>query len=387
MGIAEEQELARARRAEAERLRQGEEGRFEAARRERARVALSTERRRLHDELAPPSPALESDENDATVRILPDDTVASALRRETSRARSQLGAYLAPDAPTGPELADLVTPRILGAYDPETAVEIGRLEGHFIEAERVYAHLVSFGWKGVPPILLGSIARRLTVLLINKHWLLPYRARNGRELEVAPEPAPAVRPPVAEPELCLECGADLSTPGPRCDACGGIDAAEAVRAPAPEPPPKPAPPPRSRSKAEMDRERRREAQAKKSAYANREMVLDFTGGPRPLPPGMGIDVPSSPEREERAAVDYARLVETVRFAGEREVDAHGAVKAMHFTELVSGTVVEVLAPSEYDRKYLEKQLVTIRWGGRARLVEASSLEGATERDFDAQEKA
>lgn len=383
MAFSEEEELAKARAAESAHAQREAEGMFEAARRQRASRAISLEWPRLHAALAPPSPAIEADENDATQRFLPEDTVDTAAVREVGRAlRAETAQVLSPS---------WIAQRILGAYDAESAFEVTRLPFSWITAERVFAHLESFGWEGPTPMELGSIARRLTVVLINKKWLLPYRTGPDAPVATAapgPVPVAASVAPGAplDVQLCLECGADLTVAGPRCDACAGLDKTEA-RLPQPAPVAKPAAKPESRSQGR----RKAVQQARPERYDNREMVLDFTGGPRPLPPGVN-DPPIEHRQRPLRVLSWARVLETTSFAESRTTNEAGGVIDMQFADLVAGTIVEVLEPAAQDKKDLEKrmeqgrQLVTIRWQGKTRLVDAKAIEGATEGDFEAQEK-
>jgi hypothetical protein len=187
-----------------------EENKDEAGRRQRVKRYLA-DWQRLHDILEPESAELEADECDAASRIEEGDTYEVALEREICRVVGKQ-KRLTPRS---------VALRISNAYDEEYAYILESLPSHAVSAERVYAHLLSYESvdRAIAPEALRSIARRATVLLLNRRFLA--RTATTRPAESPrPRPEPAPDPVgVREPELCLDCGRDVSLPGPGCEAC------------------------------------------------------------------------------------------------------------------------------------------------------------------------
>lgn len=82
------------------------------------------------------------------------------------------------------------------------------------------------------------------------------------------------------------------------------------------------------------------------------------------------------EAEARVVIDYAKVGEDMTFATKDPTSFTGRGKDV---VLKKGRIVEVMEPSPYDQKDIDKkkesgiQLVTIRWLGRIRLVYATHL--------------
>lgn len=191
----------------AEELRRAE-GRDEPARRRRVKGLLGAFAT-LHTDLEPETRELEIDECDAASRIEEGDTLEMALEREVARV---LEARVVPKM-----TPRSVTLRLVNAYDDEYAYSLESLPEYAVSAERIYAHLLSFESvrKLVSPAHIRSIARVATVLLLNRRYLARTRKGRAAESPVRKDP-PAASP---EPAMCLDCGRDLSAPGPGCDTC------------------------------------------------------------------------------------------------------------------------------------------------------------------------
>lgn len=205
-----------------------EEGKDEAARRQRVKKHLA-DWPRLHDLLEPESAQEEADECDATLRIQEGDTFQVAMERETALA---VGGKL-----TGHVTARSIALRVTNAYDEEYAYALESLPQDAVTAERVYAHILSYDYleKHIPPYALRSVARRATVLLLNRRYLAKtaktkpqssitasWAAAAAADSAARDEMHLAANRPVpvpAERELCLDCGRDVSTPGPGCASC------------------------------------------------------------------------------------------------------------------------------------------------------------------------
>jgi hypothetical protein len=92
-------------------------------------------------------------------------------------------------------------------------------------------------------------------------------------------------------------------------------------------------------------------------------------------------------REAREVVDYAKIAEPMVFATKDPAAQNG--RGPDIT-LEKGRTVEVMRPSVYDQRDIDKkaedgiQLVTIRWRGRTRLVHASMLFRSHEGAFKSQ---
>lgn len=202
--LAERERLLRAAemRDAAEAARRAE-GRDEASRRQRVKKLLESWSS-LHATLEPDSLELEMDENDAASRIERGDTLEAALEREVRRSMTE--------GDLGPVSARSIALRVLGAYDEEYAFTLGSLPDHAISAERIYAHVASFeSIAKLRPSVVRSIARRATVLLLNRRFCAASAA-----LLASP---PAEPETAQEPELCLDCGRDVHGQDPGCASC------------------------------------------------------------------------------------------------------------------------------------------------------------------------
>ena len=210
ISVEEDLERVRAHRRIEEVYRR--ESMREAARRLAVKKALADPERlrELATMLEPPSPEIDLDENEATLRFLETEKVLDAAQREVARAYESYGFSAEGETEKLPEV---VAKLVVTAYDDDHAAPLDRIAIAVLSAERVLEHLLSFealaAW--IPMPLAASVARRLTVVLYNRRYLLPYR--KGPLAPPEPEPVAVVE---HKPALCLDCGA----PQGSCD-CGG----------------------------------------------------------------------------------------------------------------------------------------------------------------------
>lgn len=188
-----DEELARARAAAEGEEGRRRDGRLEADRRRKVRELLG-DMARLYAIVHPTDPALESDENEATLRFVEGDDLFAATEREFARMV----------LPTGAPSPRSLALRLLGAYDDESGTEVHAMDPALVTVERLYAHLVSYAsMEALPEALVASMARRATVILLNRRWLA----------EAPP------RPSAEAADLCVDCGSELSDGYCRsCDA-------------------------------------------------------------------------------------------------------------------------------------------------------------------------
>lgn len=129
---------------------------------------------------------------------------------------------------------------------------------------------------------------------------------------------------------------------------------------------------------------------RKGRFADMELDMPWTD--RPLIRAKRFRqelIKKRPEAEGREVIDYALVVEPMTFAVKDPSAVNGRGPDI---VLERGVIVEVMAPSDYDRKEIgEKaqkgvQVVSIRWHGRTRLVHGSMLDHASLSAFQGQSR-